>query len=115
MPPFKNFEKSTGYDSTLLHELTHWTGHKSRLERDFTGRFGSEAYAFEELVAEMGAAFLCVQLGVKENILQHSSYIESWLKVLKADKRAIFTASSKAKQASEALLNYEFATLEKAA
>ncbi len=103
MPPHANFKESTGYDSTLLHELTHWTGHKSRLERDFTGRFGDQSYAFEELVAEMGSAFLCTMLGVSECTLQHTAYLQSWLKVLKTDKRAIFTAASKAKQAAEFL------------
>ncbi len=109
MPPQANFNESNGYDCTLLHELTHWTGHKSRLERDFTGRFGDESYAFEELIAEMGSAFLCSMLNVEENILQHSSYIESWLKVLKNDKRAIFTASSQAKKATEFLTTTEAA------
>lgn len=104
MPPQKNFSGVEAYESTLLHELTHWTGHKDRLERDFTGRFGSEAYAFEELVAEMGSAFLSASLGISECTLQHSAYLESWLKVLKSDKRAIFTASSKSKQATEFLL-----------
>lgn len=103
MPPQDNF-KADQYDCTLLHELTHWTGHRARLARDFTGRFGSEAYAFEELVAEMGSAFLCCMLGVKENVLQHASYIESWLKVLRDDKKAIFTAASQSKKAVELLL-----------
>jgi len=109
MPPHTNFTNSNGYDSTLLHELTHWTGHKDRLERDFTGRFGDESYAFEELIAEMGSAFLCASLNVQENTLQHASYIESWLKVLKNDKRAIFTAASQARKATESLLEYKFA------
>ncbi len=115
MPPQANFNESNDYDCTLLHELTHWTGHKARLERDFTGRFGDDAYAFEELVAEMGSAFLCCSLGVQENILQHTAYLQSWLKVLKADKRAIFTAASKAKAACESLLTYSFINQELAA
>ena len=103
MPPQANFKESNGYESTLLHELTHWTGHKDRLERDFTGRFGTDAYAFEELIAEMGSAFLCTMLNVEENTLQHTSYIQSWLKVLKTDKRAIFTAATQAKKAAQLL------------
>lgn len=92
------------YYSTAFHELTHWTGHKSRLDRIETGlkgRFGGEAYAMEELVAELGAAFLCADLGVSvDPRLDHAQYIENWLKVLKDDKRAIFTAASKATEAA---------------
>lgn len=92
------------YYSTALHELTHWTGHKSRLDRlDTTlkGRFGSESYAVEELVAELGAAFLCADLGVAvDPRLDHAQYCASWLKVLKDDKKAIFTAASKATAAA---------------
>lgn len=109
MPPQANFNESNGYESTLLHELTHWTGHKDRLERDFTGRFGTDSYAFEELIAEMGSAFLCTILNVQENTLQHTSYIQSWLKVLKADKRAIFTAATQAKKATQLLTEKEAA------
>ena len=83
-----------------MHELTHWTGHKSRLDRTFGARFGDNAYAFEELVAELGAAFLCSDCGI-DGKLQHDSYIASWIKVLKGDKRAIFTASSAARKAAD--------------
>ena len=87
--------------ATLCHELVHWSGAKLRLDRDLTGRFGSQAYAMEELVAELGAAFLCADLGVcPEPRRDHAAYIQSWLAVLKSDKRAIFTAASKASQAS---------------
>ncbi|MBL8235626.1 MAG: hypothetical protein JNL98_44460, partial [Bryobacterales bacterium] len=92
------------YYSTAWHELTHWTGHKARLDRlDTTlkGRFGSESYAMEELVAELGAAFLCVDLGVTvDPRLDHAAYIQSWLKVLKDDKKAVFTAASNASAAA---------------
>jgi antirestriction protein ArdC len=85
---------------TLLHELTHWTGHKSRCNREFGKRFGSQAYAAEELVAELGSSFLCAGLGLsQEPRKDHAQYMNSWLKLLKSDKRAIFTASSKASQA----------------
>ena len=104
MPQQEQFKDWDNYHATLLHEMTHWSGHKSRLDRDLTGRFGSEAYAAEELIAEMGSAFLCAQLGIELEGLQHPQYLENWLKVLKGDKRAIFTASSKAREASEYLL-----------
>jgi antirestriction protein ArdC len=104
MPAQEQFDSLEAYDGTLLHELTHWTGHKSRLERAFGARFGNEAYAFEELVAEIGSAFLCGQLNVNHTGLQHSNYLASWLKVLKADKKAIFKASTLAQKASEYLI-----------
>ncbi len=92
------------YYSTLLHELTHWTGITKRCDREFGKRFGDDAYAVEELVAELGAAFLCADLGVTlEPRADHAAYIESWLKVLKADKKAIFTAASQAAKATDFL------------
>lgn len=100
MPNKTDFKSVADYYAVALHELTHWTGHKSRLSRDFSGRFGDAAYAFEELVAELGAAFLCASSGV-DGQLQHASYIGSWLKVLKNDKKAIFTAAAAARKAAE--------------
>ena len=92
---------SEGFYSTLCHELTHWAGAKNRLSRDLSGRFGSEAYAIEELVAELGAAFLCRDLGITpEPGADHACYIKNWLTVLKSDKKAIFTAASKASEAA---------------
>ena len=92
------------YYATLMHELTHWTGAEARCNRDMKNRFGSEAYAMEELVAELGAAFLCADLGVTpEPRDDHAQYIANWLKVLKADKKAIFTAASKAQAAVDYL------------
>lgn len=89
------------YYSTLLHELTHWTAPEHRCNRDLSGRFGTQAYAMEELVAELGAAFLCADLGITvEPRPDHAQYLAHWLTVLKADKRAIFTAASKASQAA---------------
>jgi antirestriction protein ArdC len=86
--------------ATLMHELTHWTGAPSRCARDLNNRFGSEAYAMEELVAELGAAFLCADLGITPELRpDHASYLANWLTVLKSDKKAIFTAASKAQQA----------------
>ena len=90
-----------GYYSTLLHELTHWSGHESRLARDLSGRFGKEAYAMEELVAELGAAFLCAEQHITPQPRpDHAAYLANWLQVLKGDKRAIFSAAAKASQAS---------------
>ena len=91
---------TASYYATLLHELTHWTGHSGRLDRDLSGRFGHEAYAMEELVAELGAAFLCSDLGITNRPRpDHAAYIGHWLAVLKKDTRAIFTAASKANEA----------------
>lgn len=96
----KTSSPTEGYYATLLHELTHWTGHKSRLDRDLGRRFGKEAYAVEELVAELGAAFLCSDLAITNRPRpDHAAYIGNWLEVLKNDKKAIFTAASKASQA----------------
>ena len=110
MPPVEAFNGTAtstateGYYGTLLHELTHWTGHEKRLKRDFSGRFGNDAYAAEELVAEHGAAFVCAELQLSQQPRpDHAQYIATWLRVLKGDKRAIFTAASKASQAADYL------------
>ena len=100
LPPDGAFTDAQGYYSVALHELVHWSGHASRCDRDLRNRFGSEAYAAEELIAELGAAFLCAELGISpEPRIDHARYIDSWLKILKDDKRAIFTAAAKANQA----------------
>ena len=92
------------YYSTLLHELTHWTSPAHRCDRQLGKRFGDDAYAMEELVAELGAAFLCAELGITvEPRADHAQYLASWLNVLKADKRAIFTAASAASKAAQYL------------
>lgn len=102
MPPLQAFRDSLGYYSTLAHECTHWTSHPSRCDRQLGKQFGDHAYAVEELVAELGAAFTMAHLGLStEPRPDHAQYIQSWLKVLKADKRAIFTAGSKAQQACD--------------
>lgn len=100
LPELRAFDDAGAYYATALHELVHWSGHKTRLDRDLTGRFGDESYAAEELIAEMGAAFLCADLRI-EGRTQHPEYIASWIKVLKDDKKALFTAASKARQAAE--------------
>lgn len=105
MPPFDCFRDAESYYSTLLHELTHWTRHERRLNREFgRKRWGDAGYAAEELVAELGSAFLCADLGVTaEPRDDHSSYLASWLEVLKSDKRAIFTAAAHAQRAADYL------------
>ena len=93
-----------GWYGTLLHELTHWSGAKHRLDRQLSGRFGDDAYAMEELIAELGAAFLCAELGIAATPRpDHAAYLAGWLKVLKADKKAIFTAASAASRAADFL------------
>jgi len=102
MPPFEAFRDAVAYYATLAHEATHATGHASRRARDLRGRFGEEAYAAEELVAELGAAFLCADLALTpEPRPDHAAYVASWLKVLRGDKRAIFTAAAKAQAAAD--------------
>lgn len=105
LPPFEAFRDAQSYYATKLHELTHWTRHPSRLARDFGQRqFGDEGYAKEELVAELGAAFISADLGITpEPREDHAAYIASWLKVLKHDKRFIFTAASHAQRAADYL------------
>ncbi len=108
LPPPEQFRSSEGYYATALHELTHWSGHKSRLDRDLSGRFGTAAYAAEELVAEIGAAFLCVKAGVTaEPREDHAHYLKNWIAVLKADNRAIFTAASAAQKAADYLVGLQ--------
>ena len=105
MPPFESFRDAEAYCATLAHELTHWTKHPARLDRDFgRKRFGDDGYAREELVAEIGAAFLCCDLGITpEPREDHASYLAHWLGVLKEDKRAIFQAAAHAQKAVEHL------------
>lgn len=103
MPRLETFRDAESHAATLAHELTHWTRHPSRLNRDFGRKsFGDEGYAMEELVAELGAAFLCADLDITPELRDdHAGYLASWLKVLKDDKRAIFTAASYASKAVE--------------
>ncbi len=105
MPELNTFRDAESYYATLAHEMTHWTRHSSRLDRDLgRKRFADAGYAMEELVAEIGAAFLCADLGITpETRDDHAAYIASWLQVLKNDKRAIFTAASHAQKAADYL------------
>jgi antirestriction protein ArdC len=105
MPPFETFKDAESYAGTLAHELTHWTKHSKRLARDLGRvRWGDEGYAREELVAELGAAFLCADIGITPEVREdHAAYIASWLTVLKMDKRFIFTAAAHAQRAADYL------------
>jgi antirestriction protein ArdC len=108
LPAPEAFRDRVAYGSTKAHEFIHWTGAKCRLEREYGKRFGDAAYAFEELVAELGAAFLCADLGLSAEPRQdHAAYLASWLEILKGDKRAIFTAASAAQKACEFLHDYQ--------
>lgn len=108
MPRPSDFFTVEGFQSTLLHEAAHWTGHSKRLGREFGKRFGDKAYAFEELVAELSAAFLCADLGVSNEPREdHAQYVASWLKVLQSDPRAVFTAAAQATKAAEFLLAFQ--------
>ncbi len=103
IPARSAFGSASDYYATALHELTHWTGHPSRCNRPLGKRHGIDAYAFEELVAEMGAAFLTSHCRLPGR-MQHDSYIASWLTALRSDKRLIFTAASQAQKAADYLL-----------
>jgi antirestriction protein ArdC len=103
VPPQPAFFEQVNYYRTCLHELTHATGHATRLGRDLTNSFGSNDYAREELVAEMGSAFLCAALGIVPTV-RHADYLGSWLEVLREDSRAIFRAASAATKAADWLL-----------
>jgi antirestriction protein ArdC len=98
------FAEPEGYYATLAHEHVHWTGHKDRLARDLHNRFGSEAYAMEELVAELGAAFIGAQLQIEPAIrTDHIQYLKHWIGVLKTDPKAIVSVASKAQAAVDFL------------
>lgn len=105
MPLADQFIESDGYYATLAHEHGHWTGHTSRLDRDLTGRFGSDSYAMEELVAELTSAFVCATLGVSQTPRQdHAAYLAHWATVCKADSRALWAAASHAQKALDHLV-----------
>ena len=100
------FFEHINYYRTCFHELGHWTGHASRLDREFKGRYGSHAYAREELVAEMASAFVCASLSITPTV-RHADYLGAWLEVLKEDNRAIFNAASLASKAADLILGFE--------
>ena len=100
LPAFEAFKGADHFYNVAFHELTHWTGHPTRLDRNLKQRFGSRGYAAEELVAEMGAAFLSAEFGL-DGELRHAGYISVWIELLKSDKRALFTACSRASAAAD--------------
>ncbi|MGF7151309.1 antirestriction protein ArdC [Sphingomonas zeicaulis] len=105
LPAFDRFHTVGGYLATMAHEVIHWTGAKTRLDRRGGETFGDKAYAFEELVAEIGAAFICGRLGIAgEHLDNHAAYLGSWVKILRGDKRAIFKAASLAQAAADLAL-----------
>ncbi len=107
LPLTSQFDAEGDYWSTVLHELVHASDHVKRLNREGITRaskkFGDPVYAFEELIAEIGSAFLCAHLGITGD-LQHESYVDGWLSKLKSDKKALFSACRQAREASEYLL-----------
>lgn len=109
LPVKEAFASPANYYSTALHELSHWSGHESRLNRiDKLARFGDKSYAAEELVAELGAAFLTASLGIpnERTLNDAASYLDHWLSILKADARAIFTAATAASAAADFILSF---------
>ena len=105
IPRLEQFADAADFYSTLAHEHAHWTGHETRLNRSLANRFGSDAYAAEELVAELSAAFTCAHLGISQAPRpDHAAYLDSWLRVLRADTSALFAAASKAQAASDFLI-----------
>ena len=109
MPPFETFRDAESYYASLAHECTHWTRHKSRLDRELgRKKWGDAGYAMEELVAELGSAFLCADLDLTPEIREdHAAYIGMWLDVLKNDKRAIFSAAAHAQKAADYLIGLQ--------
>ena len=104
LPPLSQFDEAAQFYATSAHEHVHWTGHADRLARDLTGRFGTDAYAAEELVAELGAAMWCAQFGVSAVTRpDHAAYLAGWLRVLRTDARALVTVSSRAQAAVDHL------------
>lgn len=114
MPPFETFRDAESHAATLAHELTHWTRHPSRLDREFgRKKWGDEGYAMEELVAELASAFICADLAITPEVREdHAAYIANWLTVLKDDKRAVFTAASHASKAVDYLHSLQPQTIE---
>jgi len=103
MPAINSFESANSFYATMIHELTHWTGHSSRCDRTLSGKFGSKDYAYEELIAEIGAAFGCNDFGIDSEMDSHASYIDSWLERMKSDKKFFFKAASEARKANQFL------------
>src|SRR4051794_10973329 len=106
LPPFETFTDAHAYYATSAHEHAHWTGHPTRLDRNLANRFGDHAYAAEELIAELSAAFTCATLGISTTPRpDHAAYLAHWLQVLREDPRALFTVANKAQAATDHLRN----------
>ena len=115
LPWPSRFTSGEAYCATSLHETVHWTGHAGRLNRQFGKRFGDAAYAFEELVAELGSAFVMGHCGLVDATIEgHAAYLDSWLQVLRNDRTAIFTAARHAGQAFEYILARDMPSLDSA-
>lgn len=104
LPKYDDFTSAIAYYSTFAHELSHWTAHPTRLNRPLKAKFGSQAYAYEELIAEISAAFICNELGMEMQLEHHASYLAHWIQILKSDNRAFIRAATQAQQASRYLL-----------
>lgn len=115
LPEPKAFSSTDAYWSTALHELGHWTGHPTRENRKFGARFGDDAYAVEELVAELTSALLCAVAGVDSDVENHASYVDHWHKVIKSDPSVLMTAASAAQRAADRVLDRVRATSTRAA
>ena len=114
MPTLDRFEQAEEFYSVLFHELTHWTGHRSRLDRFKNGQvaaFGSDTYGREELVAELGAAFLNGEAGIVDQTVETSAaYIDGWLKKIRKDVRLVVTAAAQAQKAADLILDRKYDT-----
>lgn len=106
LPEKKQFSSEEGYYSTALHELSHWTGHESRLNREF-GPFGSIAYAKEELRAEIGSMMISGELGIGQSVDDHAAYVQSWIKILRDDPREVFRAAADAEKIMDYVMEFE--------
>lgn len=116
MPELRQFENPAEYYSTLFHELAHSTGHKSRLNRDMTGNYGSNSYGKEELIAEMAAAYICGLTGIIDNTIDNSAaYLDGWIRLIKEDKRAVTTAAAAAQRAVDYITDADAERAEAAA
>lgn len=112
MPPLTAFTEYASYFATYVHELAHWTGHRDRLARDLSGRFGSDAYAMEELIAELSAAFTCATLNVPTaSRTDHAAYLGHWVRVLKAEPKVLWTVASHAQKATAFLEAFQASSL----
>lgn len=115
VPGLSQYDNPVDHYATVAHELTHWTSHPTRLNRQLGKRFGDDAYAAEELVAELGAAFTTARLGITNTPrTDHTSYLRHWLRILKADPKALFAAASQAQQAVDYIANRNATTADKA-